>query len=378
MSSNILNTTNSTMEIIKSEDNRYVQIGPSYFKSSTPLHYCIHHGPCPDGLTASWAIEYKLGKGKINMVMQSPGCIQLFNSVSIEDLRDTGVVFVDICPRKDILLQLLNVCQYILILDHHETNKKLINELIEDNIHNTYHNLNVVFDMNRAGCHITWDYFNYNIYDNKPKPRPWFLDYIGDSDLWYPSEHCDPNPLPNSRMVIKGLHEYGYLDNREKLQELYNCSGNYLNMAHADKRVDIINHQLIPMGELTISRNNKLIANIIKNAWLAEYTDEHNTKYYIWLVNNSNNTINSDLGNQLLDKPIIYQTDTIMPAFSVIIKGYDPIHNSLWLSLRGGKPYSPNVASICSRFGGGGHPAAAGVTIHINDFHMAFKVLIKS
>lgn len=407
--------TNSKVTVLN--DGRYVCIGSSFL----PEHYdifdfCIHHGPCNDGLTASWAVQQS--QPDICMIAQSPGCQHLFNAVSTDYIQNKRVVFVDICPTREILDKVLKLCSFVLILDHHETSKDLITHLVEDTVPN---NLEVLFDMDRAGCHIAWDYFRYDHINEKKTPRPWFLDYIGDGDLWYPSEKKQYNNLPDSRFIVKGLNECGHLESRETLQKLYDTTGNHLNMAHDENCRSIIKHQLIPIGKLAKSKANKRIADIAKHAYLTEYIDEDGQRYYAWMVSNNDYTINSDLGHQLLDKPIVINTrptddvannctdnviqhypgfsldglsyeqaatlnmdsqvDTntssqiIMSAFSIIIRGYDPIKNALMVSMRGGSKCSPNVAKICARFGGGGHPNASGATIPIIDYRQWFNAV---
>lgn len=388
-----------------------VYIGPTHNpECALDYDYCIYHGPCSDGLMAAWASQLKYPN--ILMMPQSPGCKHLFNKAPLDTFSGKRVMFVDICPVKEVLMQMLSVCAFVLVLDHHETNKDLITSLVTDNIPT---NLNVMFDMDRAGCHIVWDYFYYNYYDNKKTPRPWFLEYIGDGDLWYPSEKQSPNPLPNGRLIVKGLNECGHLDSRETIQALYTSSGNRSNMAHCERRDAIINNQLIPMGKMMKNNVNKMIASIMKRAYMMEYTTENGSRYYAWMVNSSDHTINSDLGHQLLDHPIILSTrdnntndityhypgasiegldylqaatfnkesdvdneitnEIVMPAFSVIVRGYDPVTHSLIISMRGGKEYSPNLAKLCSRFGGGGHSAASGALIPLIDFRTCFHAI---
>lgn len=417
----------SKSNIIMSNNMRYIQVGNNHNTSYTPhpFHYCIHHEPCTDGLTASWVVQNSYWN--VQLIAQSPGCNNLFQHTPCDSFKGKNVVFVDICPTIDILNKMLEVCNYILILDHHETNKNMILKLV--NGETMPKHLHVLFDMDRAGCQITWDYFNYDTHENKFYPRPWFLDYVGDGDLWYPSEKLSYNHLPDSRLIVKGLVECGHLDSRETIKYLYDTSGDHLNHDHIYSKESIIRDKLIPIGEIFRDKANKAIASIMKRANLMEYTAEDGSRYYVWLVNNSDYTINSDLGHQLLDKPIILSTQTcpktdvsdsndvggdsniiyhypgagieglnhaqastvkldidtdannrstkqlIMPAFSVIIRGYDPIKNAFMASMRGGAEWSPNVAKICERFGGGGHPAASGATISYQDFKLAFHAI---
>jgi hypothetical protein len=49
-------------------------------------------------------------------------------------------------------------------------------------------NLKLIFDMNRSGAGMVWDFFHPD------EPRPWIVDYVEDRDLWRFA-------LPNSEMV---------------------------------------------------------------------------------------------------------------------------------------------------------------------------------
>jgi len=419
MASTTIAIMTSLPGIIIIGNGNYVQIGDDKKPKDMDYDICVYHGPCSDGLAASWAVQ--MNDKSIRMIAQAPGCHKLFNYMGKDKWVGKTVVFVDICPVLEVLNELVEVCKHVTILDHHETNRNIIMKLA--NNAQLPPNLDVIFDMERAGCQIAWDYFHYDNANKKVKPRPWFLDYIGDGDLWFPSERKTPNPLPDSRSVTKGLHVCGYLDSRSTLYELYKKTYNVDDHYQLSSKLTLIQDILIPTGKQTIKTDKKVITNMINRAWLVEYISEDGPSYYGWLVNNTNYTITSDLGHQMLNRPIVLstmasnvsdandnktaskicnypgagidklhigqaltycmKTDTdmgetieqLMPAFSVIIRGYDPLSRSMMISLRGGESHSPNVADIASRFGGGGHAAAAGMEMSTLDFHTYFKVI---
>jgi oligoribonuclease NrnB/cAMP/cGMP phosphodiesterase (DHH superfamily) len=188
--------------------------------------------------------------------------------------------------------------------------------------------------MGRSGCQITWDYF----FDSQP--RPFFIDYIGDRDLW-------TWKLPNSKEINTGLYEMGYIDSRNlnKLTELLDDEENKLK-------------ELESIGKMIENKNKKDIDCGVYNAIEAKFKFKKK-EYRLWLGGNINPNLKSEFGNTLCSKPF---ADGGMPDFSAVWQ-YDPKSDDWWISLRGVESRSPDLSVISSSFGGGGHPMASGITI---------------
>ncbi len=284
----------------------------------------IYHGPCSDGTGGLWcACYYKPIKTRY-------ACKAGFNPIG--NYTDMNVIFIDICPKIDYLIELVKIAKNVVILDHHKSSKQMIDD--NNNILKSITNLKIEFDMEKSGCQMAWDYF----FDDAP--RPFFIDYMGDRDLW-------TWKLPNSKEINAALWELGYIDsyNLDKMTELLDD-------------VDTKFSNLKMIGELIVNTNKKQIDIGIANALETQFKIDDNI-YKIWLAGNINPILKSDLGNALCSKPF---KDGSLPDFSACWQ-FDPKSNEWWISFRGVPSRSPDLSVLATKFNGGGHPMAAGITI---------------
>ena len=291
---------------------------------------CFYHRNCSDGISAAWCA--KLFNAKIELVPIDPG------AKKINRLKYLGknVVFVDVCPDISEINLLDRICsssQSVVILDHHETNEAKLVKYQNDELNKT-DNLEVVFDMKRAGCQISWDYFFGNC------PRPWFIDYIGDRDLWN-------FELINSNFINIGLYDLGYI-NPESLSYLYSLS-----YYQKDR---LLNETIIPYGRIADSKNQIDIQDALRHSIkVSLLVKEREYKVYL---GNISNKLRSDFGNVLAKSPF---KDGTLPDFSATWQ-YIPEFDEWRISLRGiGRKV--NLSKVAEFFGGGGHANAAGFTI---------------
>ena len=243
-----------------------------------------------------------------------------------------NVIFVDICPKIDYLLELVKIAKYVVILDHHKSSEQMI--LDNKELLASIKNLSIEFDMERSGCQMTWDYF----FDSQT--RPFFIDYMGDRDLW-------TWKLPFSKEINNALWELGYIDSYDltKMTGLLEDSETKFN-------------DLKSKGELIENMNKRQIDIGVANALEAQFKFE-NKIYRVWLAGNVNPILRSELGNVLCSKPF---KDGIMPDFTACWQ-YDPKSDEWWISFRGVSTRSPDLSVLSSRLGGGGHPMASGITL---------------
>jgi oligoribonuclease NrnB/cAMP/cGMP phosphodiesterase (DHH superfamily) len=284
----------------------------------------VYHGPCSDGTGGLWACNH------YKQIKNHYACKAGINPS--EYFHNLNVIFVDICPKIDYLLELVKTASHVVILDHHKSSHQMIkdNKEILDLISNLY----IEFDMKRSGCQIAWDYFFDSI------PRPFFIDYIGDRDLW-------TWKLPDSRQINVGLYELDFIDpydltKLDGLLEDIESSKNYLKT----------------VGNIITLSNKRQIQICLLTATESIFTHGLN-KYRIWLGGNINPGLRSELGNELCLKK--FSDDTI-PDFSATWQ-FNPQSDEWWISLRGIEGTSPDLSVIASDHGGGGHPMASGFTI---------------
>lgn len=144
---------------------------------------CIYHGHCDDGFAAAWCVRKALGDG----VEFYPGVYQ--KEPPPHEGRD--VIFVDFSYKRPVLDAMAAKTRSMLILDHHKTAAEDLadvpkapgwdrwqvwNDPILDTGVGTWRR-GAVFDMDRSGASIAWDYFIGG-------PRPDFIEYVQDRDLW--------------------------------------------------------------------------------------------------------------------------------------------------------------------------------------------------
>lgn len=174
---------------------------------------CIYHGNCADGFTAAWAVWRALG----DHVKYLPGVY----GKAPPDVAGADVIMVDFSYKRPVLEAMAASAQSLLILDHHKTaaadlagfgidmsawkppfgwDRHALN-VHQDACENAYPSVYQIFDMNRSGAQIAWDFFHPD------KPRPKLVDYVADRDLW----RFD---LPESRAIAAWVfsHHYGFAD----------------------------------------------------------------------------------------------------------------------------------------------------------------------
>jgi oligoribonuclease NrnB/cAMP/cGMP phosphodiesterase (DHH superfamily) len=131
---------------------------------------CIYHGQCADGFGAALAVRNSLGDG-----------VEFFagrHGHPPPDVTDREVIIVDFSYKRDVLLEMAKTAKFILILDHHKSAEEDLVFNPQDLAEGGYCPIEVIFDMDRSGAVIAWEYCNPNT------PVPQLLLHIQDRDLW--------------------------------------------------------------------------------------------------------------------------------------------------------------------------------------------------
>lgn len=125
---------------------------------------CIFHGNCADGFTAAWVVRryFQRFEHDVSFV---PG----FFGKPPPDVVNKDVIITDFSYPRATLQEMVQKANTLTILDHHITAEKDLYGV---------HGLQSVFDVNRAGCRITWDYY----FPNETPPQ--LLLHVEDRDLW--------------------------------------------------------------------------------------------------------------------------------------------------------------------------------------------------
>ncbi len=288
----------------------------------------VYHEYCSDGITSAWIVKNNENNNNSFLIPCKAGTNPRFN---LNEIIKKNIIFVDICPSVEYLLTLCNIANNVVILDHHISAYRNIEE-----IENKPHNLFTVFDMNRSGCMITWDYFHDN------SVRPWYVNYVGDRDLW-------KWELPDSKDINTALFEDKHIS--------FNGLSNLAILTYEDEN-SIINS--IKERGIQINKfRNQIIEKETKKAIHCTFIFDE-TLYNIWLYNGPED-LRSDIGNALMQ---INFKNGLKPDFAVNWR-YDVKTHEFWLSMRG-EEWSPDLSIICKKYNGGGHPKASGCSMSGN------------
>jgi uncharacterized protein len=127
----------------------------------------LYHANCPDGFCAAWVAHKVFGDGADYVPVQ-------YGEIPLDVRRRGDIYVLDFSYKIDVLDQMLDDCVgNLVVLDHHKTAR----DDLKDSL-GVQGRLNIVFDMEKSGGRLTWDYFFPD------RPSPWLVDYTEDRDLW--------------------------------------------------------------------------------------------------------------------------------------------------------------------------------------------------
>lgn len=276
----------------------------------------VYHKNCPDGFGAAWAAYRRFGS-----VPRYVACQHGDHPPTLGD--NDHVLIVDFSFSREILLDMAKTAHSIIVLDHHKTAQASLDDFRTsakhvDEVSFDDGNIVAVFDMNRSGAKITWDFFH-------SVPAPKLIDLIEDYDIWQ-FKHAETKAF-NSWLTT-------YPFTFEKWDEIAETSLDSI-MVEAD----------------AIQRFfDKKVEEICDTAWIVSVDN-----YSVPMVNCSPQ-FSSQVGNALLGR----YPDA---PFSASYSDRDTIRK---FSLRS-EDGRADVSEIAKKFGGGGHRNAAGFAITIGE-----------
>ena len=275
---------------------------------------CIYHGNCADGFTAAWAVCKRFGTD----VQYFPG----FYGKEPPDVTGKHVLMVDFSFKRPVLEALAAHARSILILDHHKTARDDLAGL--GYIPTSYDaftetddpaaRVGVVFDMDRSGAQIAWDFFHSG------EPRPKLVDYVADRDLWQ-------FKLPKSREIAATIFSYPY---------------DFTRWDEIARRLETDFEMLAAEGAAIERKHFKDIDEL-----LAQTTREMVIGGQCVKVANLPYTMSSDAAGKLAEGAPFGACYFDRPDARVF-------------SLRSRGDGAADVSEIAARYGGGGHKNAAG------------------
>ncbi len=278
---------------------------------------CIYHGHCDDGFAAAWAARKAFVPGFFEFY---PGVYQQ----QPPDVTGRHVLLVDFSYKRPVLLEMAAKARTIVILDHHKTAAEDLSGFREPAPFVEWRNgdtpliessdapIAALFDMGRSGAGLTWDFFA------KGKPRPDFIDYIEDRDLWRKA-------LPGGDEFTIALRSYP--QDFEVWDGLVRAGAN----------------ALIAEGK-SIQRYYRLRVEELKRSAYEAWIDG----YHCWIAN-APYFAASEVAGELAEKT----------GFGACY--FEVEKDRFQYSLRARGDF--DVSEVAKKFGGGGHKGAAGFTV---------------
>ena len=120
----------------------------------------FYHGGCPDGFGGAYAAWKKFGDRAEYIPLHR-------GEEELPDMSDADVYFIDFTYEKEEMEEINARAGKLTILDHHEGVRQIVESFP-----------NHVFDNDRSGATIAWDFFRAGV------PRPALLNFIEDDDLF--------------------------------------------------------------------------------------------------------------------------------------------------------------------------------------------------
>lgn len=301
--------------------------------------FVFYHKNCSDGTASLFAWEQSAPGHSAVVVPYQHGD----SGYSNYDLKGKSVLCLDMCFPAEVLAYVLDQVAHLTILDHHKTTVESLDKIastddkttIGDKMH-TSDKITSAVDMTRSGCQITWDYFHTS-------PRPWFIDYIADRDLW-------TWKLPDSKKVNEALFAKRYIT----LLGLKNLYKDTADMSETELSKFI--ESLTDIGGLITDIKRQSVNKVVAAAATVKLTVD-TTVYKVAFVCCPDHGLISEAGNEMAKNTEV--------DFACLWR-YDFAADQWWLSFRGADNSTLDLTAVAKAIdpNGGGHPKACGASIY--------------
>ncbi len=151
----------------------------------------LYHAHCWDGFCAAWVARKALGDIEAIPVQ--------YGAPAPIDFCDRDVYILDFSYPRAEMKTIIGQSSHVVVLDHHKTAQAELSGLAEEiEREGGSWTPTIVFDMNKSGGRLAWEYFAHPQSSLANCPVPWLVEYTEDRDLW---RHA----LPNSREINASL-----------------------------------------------------------------------------------------------------------------------------------------------------------------------------
>jgi len=285
----------------------------------------LYHKNCLDGIAAAWCAWNSLHYECDLVPVQYQDDFEEMFGPGFEKLMGKKVYCLDFAFDLQTTTYLMGICE-LLVLDHHDTAAKNLSSIAVNNWSKGWYHKEagqslVIVDQNHSGAMLAWLWF-LGPGPETPAFPPEQIRFVEDRDLW--------------KWQVDGSRPW--------------------TAAAFSHELTVENFDLLMMVPVTttivegtaIQRHMEKTMNVLAKSARRFQLDEYDVP-----IVNCNALFASDLGAKLAQEE----------AFSVT---YNDSQNARQFSLRTSRK-DIKVNEIAERFGGGGHPGAAGFRIQFDD-----------
>jgi uncharacterized protein len=266
----------------------------------------LYHGGCPDGFGGAFAAWKKFGDTADYIPVKHGRPVP-------EHLDGKDLFLIDFCFPQDKMDELKSVAKSVTVLDHHEGVRAVATQFPG------------VFDPRHSGATIAWNFFHPTV------AAPRLLEYVEDGDLYRFA-------LQDARQVLAYVYTLteSFSDIDEKNTNQWNVLANELDDPAQYERI-------VQTGTLFLQYHEHVVVHGIHRADTVVFEG------YECFLTGSTGEFASDIGNRLA---------RLKPPLALVLSADA---DGIRVSLR--SDGSVNVAELAQKYGGNGHPAAAGFGI---------------
>lgn len=270
-----------------------------------------YHAQCPDGFTSAWAAWREFG--------DSAEYVPLSYKGDRPDWTGKEVYLLDFCLPLEELKLVESQAESVIVLDHHKTSEGIIANFEGS-----------IFDNNRSGCGITWDYFHGE------ETRPELVNHVEDRDLWVWQK-------PNSEAYCM------HLDCYPMEFKTWTALGAQTEKEYAD---------FVQEGSVMIKQFRSIAQTLAETGKRVRFGGQ------VGFACNGPNRLNSLVGQYLAEKS---------GTFGLVWRCDDG--ENVYISLRSLAKTGYDVSVLAQKFGGGGHKCASGIVLPLEEFFRAIDYL---
>jgi len=278
----------------------------------------LYHADCADGTAAAWAYWSEVNDQAEFVAVQ--------HGQPPPDVTGRCVSILDFSYPAEVLRGMAEKAIAIDVFDHHASAEAHLRGAYERGVLR-----NLVFDKERSGAGIVWDYFAHDA----DLVTPLLIAYVQDRDLWRFKLPCSREinaaigTHPRTILAYEALHQ--------ELEKSHTLLQDPAALAHLCP--------LVREGEAILRHQAAY------NAYMAKQATVHTTIVGDLVVVNAPGFGASELLHRLLEE---------RKAVAAMAWFHAP-DGSAQVSLR--TTEAVNAAEVCSLLGGGGHPRAAGARL---------------